>query len=191
MKDRIKLPIPKTMDIVSKSNNAGKLGILQDTELKVKMPDFVEQGDFPKDYNLKSKHGKKKDTGSLLSRQKYEQTTFKETQIDIAGFEAGKVDDYEFRGKGSLKYNPFANAAGHISQVGGYNKGGDEEFTNRKDKDVIINPRFKLGKRNSKSNLPNTILQPNPFPNQLEPDTQLKKPSGFHIRSSRSKSIIC
>ncbi len=190
MKERIKFPIAKTMDVISKANNAGKIGVLQDTNLRVKMPDFVKQGDFPQNASVRSKQSRIKSTGSLLSRKKYEETKYKETQIDIAGFEAGKVDDFNFRGKGSLKYNPFANAAGHISQVGGHNKGGDED-NNSKDKENIINPRFKLGKRNPRSHLPQTINQPNPFPNQLEPDSYLKKPSGFRIKSRKSKHYAC
>ncbi len=190
MKDKVKFPIIKTDDIIAKSGNAGKLGVRMDTNLRVKMPDIVAQGDFPKSFSLKSRTGKSKRTGSLLSRTKYEQTKFKEQQIDVAGFEAGKVDNYNFRGKGALRYNPFANAAGDISQTGGYNKGGDEDFQHRKDKDVIINPRFKLGKKNRKSHLPQTIRQPNPFPNVLQPDKHLSKPGGFYIRSRKSEPYL-
>ena len=188
MKDRIIFPVPRVNDIVSKAANAGKLGTRIDRNLNRKMPDFVAQGDFPKSYNLRAKKRKNMKTGSLLSRQKYEQTKFKEEQIDIAGFEAGKVDDYNFRGKGSLKYNPFANAAGEISQSGGYNRGGDEEYKNKKDKDVIINPRFKLGQKNTKSNLPTHIRQPDPFPAQLKPEAQVKNPHGFIIKSRKIPS---
>jgi len=189
MKERILFPVSKTNDIISKAKNAGHLGIRVDKNLKKKMPDFVGQGDFPSTYNLKSKKRKDKKSGSLLSRTKYEQTKHKESQIDIAGYEAGKVDDFNFRGKGALKYNPFANSAGEISQTGGYNKGGDEEFQHKKDKDEIINPRFKLGRKNRKSHLPQTIRQPNPFPNILNPDGQLKKSSGFIIKSKKSRNF--
>ena len=121
---------------------------------------------------------------------RYEQTKFKERQIDIAGFEAGKVDDYRFRGKGKIVYNPFAKAAGNISQTGGYNRGGDEEYRHKKDKDEIIKPRFKLGARVKGSNLPDGIRQPDPFPAQLEPGSQIKKPRGFIIRSKSSNHCI-
>ena len=151
------------------------------------MPDFVKQGDFPKTYDVSKKSAAPKKTGSLLSRTKYEQTKHKEIQRDIAGFEAGKVDDYNFRGKGALKYNPFANAAGEISQSGGYNAGGDEEFKNKKDKDVIINPRFKLGKKVRKSHLPDGIRNPDPFPSVLDPDGKVRKPGGFFIKSQSSQ----
>jgi hypothetical protein len=185
MKDRIVFPVPRVNDIVSKAANSGYLSTRIDRSLSRIMPDFVSQGDFPKNYNLKSKKSKKNKTGSLLSRTKYEQTKYKEEQLDIKGLESGKVNDYNFRGKGSLKYNPFANAAGNISQTGGYNAGGDEDFKAKKDKDVIINPRFKLGKRNPKSTLPNQIRQPDPFPAQLKPNAQVKKPHGFIIKSRR------
>jgi len=185
MKDRIVFPVPRVNDIVSKAANSGKLGTRIDRSLSRKMPDFVSQGDFPKQYNLKSRNATFKKSGSLLSRTKYEQTKFKEEQLDIKGMESGKVNDYNFRGKGALKYNPFANAAGNISQTGGYNAGGDEDFKHKKDKDVIINPRFKLGKRNRKSTLPNQIRQPDPFPAQLKPNAQVKKPHGFIIKSRK------
>lgn len=187
MKDRIRFSVAGTNDIIAKSNNAGKLGIRLDTHLNKKMPDFVKQGDFPKSFSLKSRAYKGKGTGSLLSRTKYEQTKHKERQIDIAGFEAGKVDDYNFRGKGALRYNPFANAAGEISQTGGYNAGGDEEFKNKKDKDIIINPRFKLGRRNMGSKLPEQIKNPDPFPTVLDPEGKTSKPGGFVIRSQKSQ----
>jgi len=190
MKKKIKFPIIQTDDIIAKAGNAGKLGVRMDTNLRVKMPNIVGQGDFPKSYSLKSKARKGKKTGSLLSRSKYEQTKFKEQQIDVGGHEAGKVDDFNFRGKSALRYNPFANAAGDISQTGGYNRGGDEDFKNRKDEDVIINPRFKLGRKNRKSHLPQTIRQPNPFPNVLQPDKHLRKPGGFVIKSRHSEPYL-
>jgi len=185
MKERIVFPVPRVNDIVAKAANSGKLSTRIDRNLIKKMPDFVGQGDFPKQYKLSSRVAKNKHSGSLLSRTRYEQTKFKEEQLDIKGMESGKVNDYNFRGKGALKYNPFANAAGNISQTGGYNAGGDEDFKHKKDKDVIINPRFKLGKRNRKSTLPNQIRQPDPFPAQLKPNAQVKKPHGFIIKSRK------
>jgi len=187
MRERIRFTVPGTNDIISKSGNAGKLGIRIDNKLSKQMPDFVKQGDFPKSFSVKSRAYKGKGTGSFLSRTKFEQTKHKETQIDIAGFEAGKVDDYNFRGKGALRYNPFANAAGEISQTGGYNAGGDEDYKNKKDKDVIINPRFKLGRRNRSSHLPQQIRNPDPFPSVLDPDKEVRKPGGFVIRSQQSQ----
>ena len=83
MKDKIKFPIIKTDDIIAKSGNAGKLGVRMDNNLRVKMPNIVGQGDFPKSFSLKSKTKQKKGTGSLLSRSKYEQTKFKEQQIVV------------------------------------------------------------------------------------------------------------
>ncbi len=191
MKDRIIFPVPKTNDIISKGANAGKLGLMVDRELKKKMPDFVAQGDFPNTFKVRGKKARNKKTGSLLSRTKYQQTVFKEEQIDIAGFEAGKVNDYNFRGKGSLKYNPFANSKGNISQTGGYNKGSEEQFRHKKEKDEIIKARFKLDKRNPKSKLPVDIRQPNPFPNQLKPGAQIKNPHGFIIKSRKSHAYAC
>ncbi len=187
MRERIRFSVPQTNDVISKAGNAGKLGVRLDKNLTKKMPDFVKQGDFPSSFSVRSKAYKGKGTGSLFSRTKYEQTKHKEQQIDIAGFESGKVDDYNFRGRGALKYNPFANAAGEISQTGGYNAGGDEEFKNKKDKDVIVNPRFKLGRRNTDSKLPQQIRNPDPFPSVLDPEGKVRKPGGFIIRSQKSQ----
>jgi len=191
LKNLVRIGTNKQDDIISKGGNAGFLGLIQDRSLSRKLPDVAKQGDFPKQFDVRAKKHKHKKTGSLMRRTKYEQTKFREEQIDLAGLEAGKVNDYVFRGKGAMKYNPFAGAAGNISQSGGYNKGGDEEFRHKKDKDEIIKPHFELGKRVGKSNLPDGIKQPDPFPAQLQPDSKIKKPRGFVIKSSAKYSKPC
>ena len=181
MKKRVKFTVPRTMDIISKSQNAGKLGIRLDRSLSKKMPDFVKQGISQKPLIYQKNRQRQKRLARCF-RTKFEQTKHKEIQRDIAGFEAGKVDDYNFRGKGALKYNPL-NAAGEISQTGGYNAGGDEDYKNKKDKDVIINPRFKLGKKVRKVSA-RWYSQSRPLSPVLDPDGKVRKLDGFFIKVS-------
>jgi len=191
LKNLVRIGTNKRDDIISKGENAGYLGILQDPNLRRSLPDIASTGDFPRQFKVKSHKKMPKQTGSLMSRTKYQQTKFREEETDLAGLEAGKINDFQFRSKRPMVYNPFANAAGNISQTGGYNKGGDEEFRHKKDKDEIIKPRFKLGKRVGANNLPDGIKQPDPFPVQLQPDTKVKKPSGFIIKSTHISSKPC
>ena len=135
----------KLDDTISKAGNAGKIGIVTDRfRVKKEMPDVVKQADFPNKYNLRSKRSKfGKTTG--INRTKYEQTKYKEEQVNMSGKESGKINNFEFQGQKPLVYNPFAQNAGFISEMGGYNAGGDEEFSNIKQTGEVLPVDFELG----------------------------------------------
>jgi len=137
----------KLEDTISKGGNAGRIGLITDRLRVVKeMPDIVKQADFPNTYNLRSKTTKfGKTTG--LTRTKYEQTKYKEQQINMSGKESSKINNFEFQGEKPLVYNPFAQNAGFISDMGGYNAGGDEEYSNVKQMGEVLSVDFQLGAR--------------------------------------------
>lgn len=148
MKKRI--GINKVEDIISRGSQGGKIGLSTDRfKQSQKLPGTAKQQDFPSTYNLRSKRAKFDLKGSILSRQKYEQTKFKEEQVNMSGLESSKIDNAEFQGKKPLIYNPFAMNAGAVSQFSGYNAGGSEEFSNVKSVVELLPTDYKLsGKKN-------------------------------------------
>jgi len=144
---RVRISGNKLDDTISKAQNAGRIGIITDRfRIKKELPNVAKQADFPNKYNLRSKTIKfGKTTG--LTRTKYEQTKYKEEQINMSGKESSKINNFEFQGEKPLVYNPFAQNAGFISDMGGYNAGGDEDFSNVKQTGEVLPVDYQLGAR--------------------------------------------
>ena len=87
----------KLDDTISIAQNGGKIGIFSDRlGIKREMPDVVKAQDFPNTYNLRSRRAKFRNTGSVLSRIKYEQVKQKEIQVNMSGKESSKINNFEF-----------------------------------------------------------------------------------------------
>tara|TARA_R110001599_G_scaffold197554_5_gene394186 strand:+ start:1814 stop:2365 length:552 start_codon:yes stop_codon:yes gene_type:complete len=144
---KVRISENKLEDTISRGENSGRIGIITDRfRVKKEIPDVAKQADFPNKYNLRSKTTKfGKTTG--LNRTKYEQTKYKEQQTNMSGKESSKINNFEFQGQKPLVYNPFAQNAGFISDVGGYNAGGDEEFSNIKQTGEVLPVDYQLGAR--------------------------------------------
>ena len=145
----IKFPMKQVDDTSAKAGNFGKVGLRHN---KIKMPENIPAGDFPKEFNIKGKSAKEVKKGSVASMERMNQVKFKEANPDLAGFGAGKLDNQPFRGNRRMQYNPFGENTGFAAQVGGLNEGGDQDVPKKKEKgEAIISARFRLGRRNRKS----------------------------------------
>ena len=144
---KVRITGNKLDDTISKAQNSGRIGIITDRlRIKKELPDVAKQSDFPNKYNLRSKTIKfGKTTG--LTRTKYQQTKYKEQQINMSGKESSKINNFEFQGEKPLVYNPFAQNAGFVSDMGGYNAGGDEDFSNVKQTGEVLPVDYQLGAR--------------------------------------------
>jgi len=144
---KVRISGNKLEDTISKGENSGRIGLITDRfKIKKEIPDVAKQADFPNKYNLRSKTTKfRKTTG--LTRTKYQQVKYKEEQINMSGKESSKINNFEFQGEKPLVYNPFAQNAGFISDMGGYNAGGDEEYSNVKQTGEVLPVDFQLGSR--------------------------------------------
>lgn len=142
---KVRISVNRVEDTISKAENSGRIGIITDRfRVKKELPDVARQADFPNKYNLRSKTTKfGKTTG--LNRTKYEQTKYKEQQINMSGKESSKINNFEFQGQKPLVYNPFAQNAGFISDMGGYNAGGDEDYSNVKQEGEVLPVDYQLG----------------------------------------------
>ena len=168
-------------DSSAKGGNSGKIGLRQNM---MKMPDTVPKSDFPKEFQIKGKSAREMKKSLVMTMDKMKKVQFKEEQIDMSGFGSSKADDQEYRGKRRVQYNPFANSAGFVANVGGYNEGGSQNVPKKKEKNFIVKPRFRIGKRNKKSNLPVVINEPDPFEEQLKTtDFAVPVRSGVTIKS--------
>jgi len=167
-------------DTISRATNAGRIGIITDRfKIKQGLPDVAKQADFPNTYNLRSKRAKfGKETG--LNRTKYEQTKYKEQQINMSGKESSKINNFEFQGTKPLVYNPFAQNAGSISEMGGYNAGGDEEFSNVKQMGEVLPVDFELGARKNQGL--RMIINPEKENPVVRPGGKVKVRSKLRIR---------
>tara|TARA_R100000388_G_scaffold89849_1_gene70841 strand:- start:467 stop:1006 length:540 start_codon:yes stop_codon:yes gene_type:complete len=118
-------------DTIAKGTESGKLGLRFNLQT---IPNVLPNDDFPSGSRIRSK---KTTTSNLhkniMSQDDMERVKFKEENLDIAGFESSKVNDFAFRGKQPLKFDPFANAIGSISDSGGKNGGSLEEYENKKE----------------------------------------------------------
>lgn len=173
----IRIGSNKLDDTISKAGNAGKLGVRTNKG----MPNIVPQGDFPNRYNLRSKKAKfNKKGGSVMNRTKMSQVQFKEEQINLSGKESNRTDNFEFQNKKPLVYNPFANAAGSISEVGGHNKGGSSDYKNIKEVGENILPnKFVLGKKTSTAAI---VINPEHEPPVLQPGGRVSIRTSVRIR---------
>ena len=180
---RVRIGGNRLEDTISKGENGGKLGLFtnQFGFKKEEMPDVVPTQDFPHTYNLRSRRAKFKKTGGVLSRIKYEQVKQKEIQVNMSGKESSKINNFEFQGKKPLVYNPFAMNAGAVSEMGGYNKGGAEEYSNIKHKEEVLPVDYELGKKSKVSGV-RMIINPEKEPPVLNPGGRVKVRSLLKIR---------
>ena len=179
---RVRISGNKLDDTISKGSNGGRIGLFTDhLGIKKEMPNIVPTQDFPKSYNLRSRRAKFKKTGGVLSRIKYEQTKFKEEQVNMSGFESSKINNFEFQGEKPLVYNPFAQNAGSISEMGGYNKGGAEEYSQIKHKDEVLPVDYELDKKSKVSGF-RMIVNPEKEPPVLKPGGRVKVRSLLKIK---------
>ena len=179
---RVRISGNKLEDTISKGSNGGRIGLFTDhLGIKKEMPDVVKTQDFPNTYNLRSRRAKFSSTGSVLSRIKYEQVKQKEIQVNMSGKESSKANNFEFQGEKPLVYNPFAMNAGSISEMGGYNKGGAEEYSNIKHKEEVLPVDYELGKKSKVSGL-RMIIDPEKEPAVLKPAGRTKVRSLLKIK---------
>ena len=173
----IRIGLDKLEDKISKAGNAGKLGVRTNKG----MPNIVPQQDFPNTYNLRSKKAKlNKKGGSVMSKKTMSQVQFKEEQINLSGKESNRIDNFEFQNKKPLVYNPFAEAAGSISEVGGHNKGGSSDYKNIKPVGENILPKkFVLGKKTSTAQI---VINPEHEPPVLKPGGSVNIRTTIRIR---------
>jgi len=177
---RIRISGNKLEDIISKASNGGRIGIITDRfRVKKEMPDVVAQADFPNKFNLRSKRTKFK-KGNGLTRTKYEQTKYKEEQINMSGKESSKINNFEFQGEKPLVYNPFAQNAGFISEMGGFNAGGDEEYSNIKQMGELLPVDYQLGARKNQGL--RTIINPEKENPVVKPGRKVRVRSKLRIR---------
>ncbi len=178
----VRIGISKVEDTIAKGGNGGKIGLSTENRLGIKkpMPNVAKQQNFPHAYNLRSRRAKYTSTGSAMSRIKYEQTKYKEQQVNMSGKESSKINNFEFQGTKPLVYDPFAANSGATSEVAGFNKGGSEDFSNIKQEDEILPPDFELAKKN-KSGL-RMIKNPEKEPPVLAPGKTVKVRSLVKIR---------
>ena len=175
-------------DEVGKMGNAGKLGLLTNQlGFKPKMPNIVPQADFPTTFKIKSMKPKKHQEQSVMKRHTMDQVKFKEDALDMGGFEKGKLNDFEFRGSKPLVYNPFAGAAGYRSQIGGKNKGGNQNYSGKLPKKEILKPKYTIEKSKKYGT---RVVNPERQPAQLLPAATTgtkvgSKSKGLNIRASR------
>ena len=177
---RVRIGGNKLDDTISKAQNGGRIGIITDRfRVKKEMPNVVAQADFPNQYNLRSKQTKfQKETG--LSRLRYEQVKYKEQQTNMSGKESSKINNFEFQGQKPLVYNPFAQNAGFISDMGGYNAGGNEEFSNIKQMGEVLPVDFQLSARKNQGL--RTVINPEKENPVVRPGGKVKVRSKLRIR---------
>ena len=169
-------------DTISKAQNGGKIGLFTNQfGFKKEMPDVVPTQDFPNKPNLRSRRAKYHSTGSVLPRIKYEQVKQKEIQVNMSGKESSKINNFEFQGEKPLVYDPFAMNAGFVSEMGGYNKGGAEEYSNIKHKEEVLPVDYELGKKSKVSGL-RMIIDPEKEPAVLKPAGRTKVRSLLKIK---------
>jgi len=170
-------------DIISKGKNGGKLGLFTEKfGIKRSMPDIVKTQDFPANFKLKTRRANysKEPKGTIMPRIKYQQVKFKEEQVNMSGKESSIADNFEFQNEKPLVYDPFANAAGYISEMGGFNKGGAEEFSQIKQNDKLIKPKYKL--ETKKTAGIRKITNPEAAPPVLAPGIKVKSRTTIKIR---------
>ena len=161
---RVMIKTHKLDDVISKGENAGKIGLFID---KKPIPDIGEVGDFPMNPRVKSLRAKFPVRDGVLSKNKYEQVKYKENQTQLSGKESKLIDNFEYDGKKPFVYNPFTAGAGSISEVGGYNQGGQDEFSNIKTPNEIMPEEYELtGKFNDGIR---KVIQPEKEPPMLNP----------------------
>ena len=171
---------PELYNTIARGRENGKLGLRFD---KQKLGEVLPSDDFPRQYNIKSKNVvRNSGHENIVSQADMERVKFKENAVDIAGMEAGVVNDFAFRGKAPMKYDPFANAVGMISDGGGENRGSLEEFDNKKEPQQRqqFNPSaqkfIRIGKQ-----IP-IVAQPNIRPPVLAPEGLKQTASGFNMK---------
>ena len=181
-KSRVRIGGNKLEDTISKAQNGGKIGIFTNhLGIKKEMPNVSKTQDFPHTYNLRSRRAKFSSTGSVLPRIKYEQVKQKEIQVNMSGFESSKINNFEFQGEKPLVYDPFAMNSGFVSEMGGYNKGGSDDYSNVKIIDEVLPVDYELGKKSKVSGL-RMIINPEKEPAVLKPTGRIKVRSLLKIR---------
>lgn len=165
---------------IAKGRENGKIGLRYDKKV---LPDTLPNEDFPNEYRIKATNFSRSDRHeNVLTLEQKEQVKFKEENIDIAGMEAGRINNFGFRGKAPLRFNPFANAVGMISDDSGYNAGSVEEFSQKKEP----NKRKQNNSSAQKfvrvgSSIP-LISQPELRPPLLAPEGLKEKAKGFNMK---------
>lgn len=168
-KNRILIKTHKLDDTIAKGENSGKIGLFID---KKPIPDLAKQGDFPMNPRIKTLRAKFPVRDKVISKNKYEQVKFKENQTQLSGKESKIIDNFEYDGKKPFVYNPFTAGAGSISEVGGYNQGGDDDFSNIKHDNEIMPEEFELTKKFNDGI--KKVIQPEKEPPILNPREKRK-----------------
>ena len=166
---RVVIKTHKLDDVISKGENAGKIGLFID---KKPIPDIGEVGDFPMNPRVKSLRAKFPMKDGVFSKNKYEQVKYKENQTQLSGKESKLIDNFEYDGKKPFVYNPFTAGAGSISEVGGYNQGGQDEFSNIKSKNEIMPEEYELTSKFNDGI--RKVIQPEKEPPMLNPREKRK-----------------
>ena len=159
---------PELYNTIARGRENGKLGLRFD---KQKLSEVLPSDDFPRQYNIRSKVvTRTQGHENVVSQDDMERVKFKENAVDIAGMEAGVINDFAFRGKAPMKYDPFANAIGMISDGGGENRGSLEEFNPSAQKFIRIGKQIPI------------VAQPNIRPPVLAPEGLKQTASGFNMK---------
>lgn len=165
---------------IAKGRESGKIGLRFNTKV---LPDTLPNEDFPNQFRIRHKE-RSVVSGhqNVVGQEQMEQVKFKEDNVDIAGMEAGRINNFAFRGSAPMKYNPFANAVGMISDDSGYNAGSVEEFSQKKEpnKRKQNNASAQKFLRTAK-NIP-LITQPELRPPLLAPEGLGEKAKGFNMK---------
>lgn len=112
----------------------------------------------------------KKGTKRVCNRNIFDIATFKEEALDYAGLGSSKLNDKSFRGDKKLTYDPFSQNIGSVANFSGHNAGGDSDFKNTKaPMEAAASKAQIIGGRKGK-----IIAKPNPYPEVLYPDQQIK-----------------
>lgn len=165
---------------IAKGRENGKIGLRYDKKV---LPDTLPNEDFPNEYRIKATNFSRSDRHeNVVSQTDMERVKFKEENLDIAGMEAGRINDFAFRGKARMVYDPFANAIGSISDNAGYNRGSIEEFSQKKEPNLRKQNNASAQKflRTAK-NIP-LITQPELRPPLLAPEGLKEKAKGFNMK---------
>lgn len=166
---------------IARGRENGKIGLRFDLK---GLPDTLPNEDFPNQFGIRAAKSRADVVRheNVVSQTDMERVKFKEENIDIAGMEAGRVNDFAFRGKARMVYDPFANAVGTISDDSGYNAGSIEQFSQKKEIDERKqnNPSAQKFMRVGK-NIP-LITQPELRPPLLAPEGLKQKAKGFNMK---------
>ena len=163
---------------IAKGRENGKIGLRYD---KNNLPETLPNEDFPNQYGIKATNFSRSERHENVVTME-EQVKFKEENVDIAGMEAGRINNFAFRGKAPMRFDPFANAVGMISDDSGFNAGSVDEFSQKKEPNLRKQNNASAQKFVRVGGSIPLISQPELRPPLLAPEGLGEKAKGFNMK---------